>query len=229
MRNLVLPLLALLSALPLSAQEKSTFSTIDVLKDLKIPVELAQTVKSDKVHPGDTVKFHMAEPILVGKGVVIPANAKLYGHVVRSGLGRSGTRYVLSLVLDRAEWKEHVLALNAYVSGWGRRKRIDSLTADCSPTMPSSRGRRDPLASTNKGTSTLPPDCERSDTNDDLFDKSFSLAMSGVEIYHNPRDGSTVLVSSKNIHLPGGILLMFRNIDQPSMTATGAPSTAEEN
>jgi len=223
MRTRVLPLLAFLSALPLSAQESSTFSATDVLKDLKIPVELNHSVKSDKVHPGDTVKFHMAEAILVGKGVVIPANAKLYGHVARSGLGRTGKHYVLSLVLDRAEWRDHVLTLNAYVSGWGKRKTVAS-SSDCDLTVPSSRG-RGPLTQTMKGTSTLPDDCGKTNDTADLFERSFSLAMSEVEIFHNPRDGSTVLVSSKNIHLPGGILLMFQNVPQPSLTAVDVPLT----
>ncbi len=45
------------------------------------------------------------------------------------------------------------------------------------------------------------------------------MVASAIDIYRNTLDGSTVLVSRKNIHLPSGMLIVLQNVDPPETTA----------
>jgi len=114
-RILFLPLLAAV-AVSLAAQQPAIPATI-VPGNLSIPAELDTTLRADKAHVGDVVKFKTIEAVLVAKGVIMPANTKLYGRVLGASPRQEQKPSWISVVIDRAEWKQHSLALRAFISG----------------------------------------------------------------------------------------------------------------
>src|SRR6516162_1914043 len=115
MRIAFIPLLAAAAVLSL-AQELSV-ATAEAAANLAIPAQLNTTIRADKAHVGDLVRFKTIEPVLVGKGVIIPSNAHLYGHVLGAAPKQAQTPSWISVVVDRVEWKEHRLLLHAFISG----------------------------------------------------------------------------------------------------------------
>jgi hypothetical protein len=219
--RLALPLLVVASAITLTGQ--AVPSEVIPLNNLTIPVELNKGIKADKAHPGDEVHLRMAEAVLAGKGVVIPDGAKLYGHILRASPAKDGKHSHLSIMIERAEWKGHTLPLHAFVVGWGRRRRVVMGANGCGPE-PTDNSPRRIRGGTTAGitTSAGPTDC-------DDASKSYSFGSdylaSGINIFKNPRSGATVLVSSKNIHLPGGMLLLLRNVSEGDIAGNLAQSS----
>ncbi len=221
MRKWALPLLALLLVPFVAAQE--TLSPLDSLNlnGFKIPAELNKSIKAEKAKPGDRLEFRIAEPILAGKGMVIPKDAKLYGSVLRAVAAEDGRDSRLSIVMERAEWKGHVLALRAFITGWGRRQRRQKTGLDCMPqqSAPSFRSRKSPLPMSSSPDSSLDPCGDYNMDQEDPTAHAMDLLIASIQLYKNNIDGHTVLVSKKNIHLPAGMLLMFSNETEPETTA----------
>src|SRR5215472_5873500 len=115
MRILFIPLLAV--AAGLSTAQQPSVTTTGVPGNLSIPAQLNTTIRADKAHAGDLVRFKTIEPVLVSQGMTIPANAHLYGHVLGAAARQAQTPSWISVVVDRVEWKEHALALHAFISG----------------------------------------------------------------------------------------------------------------
>jgi len=211
MRMLALPLLVLSSVFTLSAQERVVQTETPALKEFTLPVELSKGIKADRALPGDEVRFRMVEPILAGNGVVIPGSAKLYGRIILTSPVTKERRSHLSILIDRAEWKGHSMRLNAYVVGLGVPHRHQD-TAACIPDGPApvpihTRGGNDPNV---RGTRSFSP-TQNCAEETHLPEFGIRALASQIRIFTNP-NGSTVLVSSKNIHFPGGILFVLKNI-----------------
>ncbi len=83
---------------------------------LSIPAQLTKAVRADKAHAGDPVEFRTLEPVLVGKGLVMPANTSLHGRVLGASPKQDGKNSWLALVVERAEWTQHSLPLHAFVA-----------------------------------------------------------------------------------------------------------------
>ena len=105
----------LFAALSASAQQPEANSAA-LSGKLSIPVEVAKTVRADKVHAGDVVQFRSLEAVLAGNGVVIPANCTLYGRVLSAAAKQNNRNSYLAVVVERAEWKGHTLPLHAFIS-----------------------------------------------------------------------------------------------------------------
>jgi hypothetical protein len=204
MRNPVLPLLVLLLPVSLHSQENRSPSDGTALEVLTIPVQLTKSIKADKAHPGDAVEFRMAEAILAGNGIVIPAKARLFGRIVSAESKEGNRPSVLSLLVERVEWGGHVLHLHAFVSGWGT-KRVLNRTADCVL-----RAHPVPRGSPN----TFVTICS-SHTAERYEPASLShkQLMAEISILQNQENGASVLTSKKNIRLPSGLLLMLQNVN----------------
>lgn len=209
----------LLSALSLAAQETPSLN----LDGLKIPVELTKTIKAEKVSPGDPVRLRMAEAILVGRGLVIPTSAQLYGHVFAAVAAENGNRSQLSILVDRAEWKDHVIPLHAFIAAFGvRRPSPQAATAECTSAS------RTPVfsdrqSSPDKGMmfasvgslGAVLSECETPDTDEYATAQQAQMQMlSNVMLYRSKANDYSVLMSNKNIHLPGGIIVMLENHDR---------------
>ncbi len=80
-----------------------------------LPVELRTTIRAEKARPGELVRFNMLEAVLVGNGIVIPADATIYGHILAASRRCDKTPSWLKIQLDRAQWKGHVLRLRGHI------------------------------------------------------------------------------------------------------------------
>ena len=213
MRIALVPLLALAATLGLAAQDTSSSPEV-VRGGLQLPVELVRGIKAEKARPGDEVRLRMVEPVLVGKGVVLPEGAKLFGRVLNSAAAEKGNPSVLSIRVERLDLKEDSIPLQAYVTGWGARK-FEETGAPCVPLqrMPERR-RGDGGETVNTRTAKVDP-CNPSGTFDPpaAAKKKQIFAVRDVAIYQDRTDGLTIMVSKKNIHLPSGTLLVITNVE----------------
>jgi hypothetical protein len=204
MRTFVLPLLALLLPISLLSQENRSPSDVTAPDGLTIPVELTKSIKADKAQPGDAVQLQMAEAILAGNGLVVPAKARLSGRILSAGSKDGDRPSFLSLLVERVEWSGHVLRLHAFVSGWGM-KRVFDKAADCVLQMkPVPRGSPNAFVTICNS---------RSGEHYEPAHWSHKQLMGEISIQRNQANDSSVLSSKKNIRLPRGLLLMLQNVN----------------
>lgn len=222
MRTWALPLLSLSLVAALAGQEKATASA-SVANHLNIPVELSKAIKAEKARPGDEVRLRMAEPVLVGKGIVIPGNAKLFGHVLHASGAENGRHSHLAIIVERAEWKHNVLKLRAFIAGFAvkKQKQVTNNGQECgSPSQSPPAGfrrRRKPLQQT-MNSDTEFDGCENGEEQAALLRNNMKF-LSQIRMMQDQRDGHTILVSDKNIHLPSGMLLILENWNAAVFTA----------
>ena len=96
------------------AQEHNT--TAYPVGGVSIPAELTSTIRADRVHRGDSVEFRTLEAVLISKGLVMPANAKLTGRVVGAAPLADGKPSWLILLIERGEWKKQSIPLHAFIA-----------------------------------------------------------------------------------------------------------------
>lgn len=192
-----------------------------------IPAQLAHTVRADKVHPGDPVEFKTISAVLVGKGLVMPADAHLYGRVVSVGQKQDNKNSYLAVVVVRAEWKEHTLPLHAFVAAQitVTTKTLATADANIQPDLPSPRraGRISGRAAAGNDPSLPGLIRTPQDAADTPAPQSVTKypMLEEVGIFRD-KNGTTYLLSAKsNVKLPAGVLLMLQN--EPGESA-GAPS-----
>lgn len=218
MRTFAVPLLGLLVSLSLVAQRHSKTVISTPAGDLYIPAVLNKSVHSERAHIGDEVRFDVLESILAGHGVVIPTGTHLYGHIVDSEPLKPSSESRLAIEVDRAEWRNAELPLHAFVSGLGttteivesgRNPKCDSV--DATPNQARGSG----PAGHFKG---FPSGFDEEESC--LFNEGRrtviqhpGVHLKGIQLELHDADGSTAFVSQKkNVHLPGGLLLMLHNV-----------------
>lgn len=223
MRILLFPLLA---AVSLSAQQPPA-SEILAPANLSIPAELNTPLKADRAHAGDIVLFKTLEAVLVGKGLVMPAKTKLYGHVLGAAPRQGQTPSWISVVIERAEWKEHILPLHAFISG-----HISSFLPVGDPVDPNAQqhsignhiGRHYPVRDPQAALAVQTPAGSAAGWNREANMQSPFLT--DVKLGRQ-KSGMTFLFSEKhNLKLPGGILFLLQNVsakaeplDDPSVSS----------
>ena len=216
MRSISIVLLVF-AVLPALAQQPG--ASLVPAGQLSIPAELSKTVRADKAHAGDPVEFRTVEPVLVSKGIVMPTNTLLVGRILNASPKLEGKNSWVSLVVERAEWKQHNMPLHAFVA------------AQITISRPNNQRLLDP-ASAGNSVSTSPRAARQSARVAAGDDPSLSNAIrapqeatessAGVPPPKSPmldnvgilrdKDGTTYLLSSKsNVKLPAGVLLMLRN------------------
>jgi len=225
--------LLIFNALLVSAQQPTAPNSNSSGK-LSIPAQLAHTVRADKVHPGDPVEFQTISAVLVGQGLVMPADAHLYGRVLSAGPKQENKNSYLAVVVERAEWKEHSLPLHAFIAAQitVKPKSLTTANADVPPDQPSSIRRtarmsgrvaagNDPSLS---GMVRSPQDA--TDTPAPQSADKYPM-LEDVGIFRD-KNGTTYLLSAKsNVKLPAGVLLMLQNEPGESADATSAkPATS---
>lgn len=194
---------------------------------LTIPAQVSKTVRADKVHVGDIVEFRTIQAVLVGNGVVIPANSALFGRVLGAGAKQNNRNSYLAVVVERAEWKDHTVPLHAFISA-----QITMIPRNTRPTDPvsdldSPTSRR---ASRQSARTTAVSDPElssivrspREATTPGETSVTKYPALENVGFFRD-HEGITYLLSSKtNVKLPAGVLLMLQN--QPVESADNKPA-----
>ncbi len=191
------------------AQSTTEFAIPD---RLVIRAELLHGVNAEKAKPGDKVEMRALAAEKDGDRVLIEKDAKLTGRVIAAtARSESSPESRLELVIERAEWKGHSVALNAFVIAQGQMRQslqiIGITDRRCDPTFNRGRG---PEASTPAYV-----DCARPDDASPAKSRGTPV-LRDVEIrYLKGRSGPTMLVSQKtNVQLPSGLVVLIRNVKQ---------------
>jgi hypothetical protein len=200
---------------------------------LSIPAQLAHTVRADKVHPGDPVEFKTISAVLIGKGLVMPADAHLYGRVLSVGQKQDNKNSYLAVVVERAEWREHSLPLRAFISAQITMKpaNLTTTSADAQTDPPSPRRAGRMSGRVAAGNDPSLPGLIRTpqDAADTPAPQSVAKypMLEDVGIFRD-KNGTTYLLSAKsNVKLPAGVLLMLQNEPGESAGTTSAkPATS---
>ena len=208
--------------------QQSPVSPPPALPNLSIPVRLSKTVSTGKSKRGDPVEFRSLEPILVGQGVVMPANAKLHGHVL-GGAPRQGEKPSwLVILVESAEWKDHTLPLHAFITS---QISVDAreLLRPADGNSKSDSVSRSSIAhsvsdNSHFGNSApsvrLHPLVDNSVLSQDEV-KVSQPRLNDVHLMRNPQ-GMVFLMSQKpNLKLPGGTMFMLEDT-KPSPAAAAA-------
>jgi hypothetical protein len=88
-----------------------------IKQDTTFPVELRQTIHSNSAKIGDPVEFRTLEAVLIGNGIVVPADALLLGKVEEVQTRTSSyPDSLLGIRIHTLRWQKGELPLNAVVS-----------------------------------------------------------------------------------------------------------------
>jgi len=209
--------LLLFTALPASAQQPAA-SSPPLSGKISIPAQLLKTVRADKAHPGDPVQFRTLEAMLVGKDLVMPANASLHGRVLSAGPKQDDKNSWLAIVVERAEWKDRSLPLHAFISAQialtgarNQRAAEPGTNNDVSLNRRAARqaGRTSAMSDPSLSGLIRTPQDASDAAHDEVEAKPPSLDGVGIQ---RDKDGTTYLLSSKsNVKLPAGVILMLSN------------------
>jgi hypothetical protein len=220
--------IVLLAVVPfLTSAQQPAAGNLASSDKLSIPARLSKTVRADKAHPGDPVEFRTVEAVLVGQGLVMPADTVLHGRVLSASPKQEGKNSFLAFVVESATWKQNSLPLHAFIFAQiatppPRAGDLGGMTA--SPDRQSVR------------VLTRVPDPNRSyvaraqqdamTTSRDPLGANQSSALKDVSLLRD-KDGITYLVSPKsNVKLPSGLMLMLKNEPAGSSEITKPPTTA---
>ncbi len=232
MRILLLPLLA--AAVVSWAQQQPATGPIEAPSNLSIPVQLDTTIKADKAHAGDVVRFNTIEAVLVSKGVVMPQHAKLYGHVLGAAPKQGQTPSWISVVVERAEWKEHALPLHAFISGQVYPDEYSPNGASPTNSVGMTPAGSHEIHTGKQGPSLADPQSAIA-----VAREQAAAAWGGESalplhpVLHDVKlarhkSGKTFLFSEKhNLKLPSGMLLMLQN-EPPEGTVALKPAATPE-
>jgi hypothetical protein len=73
-------------------------------------------VRADSVKRGDPGELRSVEPVLLGNGVVMPANARISGRIAGAAPLHDDKPSWLVLLVEKAEWKQGSARLHAFIS-----------------------------------------------------------------------------------------------------------------
>jgi len=113
-------------------EERRTVSAVTLPSGTRIPVRLGETLDTKHDRPGTPFLAHVAAPVVVGRGVVVPRGAVARGHLVESKpSGRLKGRAVMSLSLDSLEFNGRrygvVTSDPVFVSGNHKRRNLATI------------------------------------------------------------------------------------------------------
>ena len=204
-----------------------------VVRDLQ--VELSTTVKAKKAKAGDAISAITIVPITLVKGVVVPAGAKVLGHVrqVEADFGEGHTSYIALSFEEVVVKKGETVPLNCIIRA-AMMPTLKGVTAQGTESgqsitpMPStasdgmsrgamggmgmgSTGMGGPGSSNSSGGVVLPGTPQPQDPPKPIQAHNGEvIGMRGVELQINgPNHWSTFRSARKNLELDGGLQLML--------------------
>jgi hypothetical protein len=204
----------------------------EVPANLSIPAQLTKTISTDKSKSGDAIEMKTLEPVLLGKGIVMPANAALHGRIAGAASRKDDKPSWLVVVVERAEWKGYAIPLHAFISAQITIKEkplgVDTSAAQGTPMPLGSPRRRvavrdipqngpgNDLSSVMRQT---PQDATVADTD---TVRPGSRPLDDIHIFQD-KNGTVFLLSQKpHLKLSSGTMFMLRN--HPLATANPSPT-----
>jgi len=208
------------------AQEQHSNKTAYPVGGISIPAELISTIRAERVHRGDPVEFRTLEPVLISRGLVMPANTKLTGRVVGAAPRQEGKPSWLVLLVEHGEWKNQSVPLHAFIAAQisVSQSPAQSQAAADAGIMPRDTrraaresGRVAALNGVDVSSNThLPEDSRSAQANGPA-----PVPLKDLRIARDA-NGVTYLVSEHaNIKLPGGTLFRLQNELTPVSPAAG--------
>lgn len=221
-------LIVLFSAITVFAEDPQAVST-NSPENLTIPARLFKTIDTNKCKAGDVVEMRTLEPVLIANGLVMPENAKLHGKIVGAASRQNDRLSWLLLVVDRAEWKRHTIALHAFIASQiTTTAKTPGPINDSSETLAQAerapyvgRAHMDPWRSAPVGK----PLQDASDDGSGAPQLS-SPRLDNLYI-QQARNGAVFLFSPKeHLKLPSGTMFMLRNqpVAPAGQAGTGKPT-----
>ena len=198
---------------------------------LSIPAELTKTVRADKVHRGDPVEFTTLEAVLVSPKLVMPPQTKLFGRIVGAAPRHGDKPSWLVLLVERAEWKQHSVALHAFIASQITVvPATNQNTVSPETTAPTINPRRRGSALPVDPSGTDLPWVRRPPREDATVQSQDETPLKlprlkDLRIVRN-KDGMWYLFSAKSdVKLPGGTLFMLQNQapNAPEQSAADGP------
>jgi hypothetical protein len=214
------------------AQEPQKTTNVHPVRGVSIPAELSTTIKAESVHRGDPVVFRTIEPVLIGSGLVMPANSKLAGRIVGAAPRQGDKPSWLVLLVERGEWKNQSVPLHAYISAQISISKLPnqpSQTGDdtTTPINPRRAGRESGRVAAANGvdissSTRLPQDSRSADQSPTTSGQAVPLKDLSIV---RDQDGIAYLFSThSNVKLPSGTLFVLQN--EPATDASGAGTKA---
>jgi hypothetical protein len=192
---------------------------------VSIPAELKTTIRADRVHRGDPVEFRSIEAVLLGNGVVMPANSKLTGRIVGAAPRLENKPSWLVLLVEHGEWKQQTVPLHAFIAAQMRINRtgagVGQDTADAPATISPRRAARvsGRVLAENGGEGSLVPPPQDSKTEAPQTVGAPPLPKDLRMVRDS--DGIVYLFSAEsNVNLPSGTLLVLVN-QNPAQRSAG--------
>ena len=201
-------------------------STAYPVGGVSIPAALTSTIRAERVHRGDPVEFRTLEPVLISKGLVMPANTKLTGRVVGAAALENGKPSWLVLLVEHGEWKNQSVPLHAFIAA---QITVSQLPAESQAAADRGTTPRDPRRSARESGRVAALNGVDVSSNTHLPEDSRSAQSNGpapvpLKDLRITRDanGITYLVSEHtNLKLPGGTLFRLQNESVPAPPAAG--------
>jgi len=189
-------------------------STEKLTSELRIPAILKVTLSSKKSKVGDPVKLEVAGDVQGPNGaVVIPRHARLIGRVTQVVRYEKKTQpAMLSFTVERAEWKDHSVALDAPVYG------LDIMATDSNKIEPVG-----PINAATLGIND-PVDIVSTETQEDtrvgsvgagyahaIRDQRFQTWVMQLKRTPDPATRSAFVKQNGDLHVPSELLLILLN------------------
>ena len=208
------------------AQEQHSNTTAYPVGGVSIPAELTSTIRAERVHRGDPVEFRTLEPVLISKGLVMPANTKLTGRVVGAAPLENGKPSWLVLLVEHGEWKNQSVPLHAFIAAQITVSQLPAQSqaaadAGTTPRDPRRAGRESGRVAALNGVDVssnthLPEDSRSAQSNGPT-----AVPLKDLRIVRDA-NGRTYLVSEHaNLKLPGGTLFRLQNESLPTPPSAG--------
>jgi hypothetical protein len=162
--------------------------------------------------------LRLDEPVLFGRGIVLPAGAHLRGQVIEARKLDREHASRLAIVVERAEWKENAVPLHAFISGAVKVREVtEAKSADwrCQSFAERMANSSRTTARSQAPAASRPTDCAPNPWGaaEERVVRERGADLKDVVLHRNLHDGSTFLFShKKNIRLQGGIGLMLQNV-----------------
>jgi hypothetical protein len=215
---------------------RSLTSNAEIPDNFSIPARLSKTIDTKKCKAGDAVEMKTVEPVLIGKGLVMPENAKLHGKIIGAASRQADRPSWVLLVVERAEWKEHSVPLRAFITSQITMRVAVAPQKDNTfdeaigmpDTMQRRRSARQPQV--NPGTTDLsagmthPP---RESTVETSNGQQLSYrGLDDVRLLQDKHGRIFLLSQKSHLKLPSGSLFMLRNLPAGSPAPRGADKVA---
>ncbi len=212
-------LLVLFSAIAIFAEDPTAVPPDSHAPDnLSIPAKLNKTIDTKKCKAGDAVEMWTLEPVLVGNGLVMPEHTKLQGKIIGAASRKNDKPSWVLLMIDRAEWREHSIALRAFVSSQitvkAKVEPQDDTAFDGAISLPETlsrrRSRSQSYPTSELGVSAAHP------VRDGTVDagQTQQLTYQRLDDVHilQAKNGAVFLLSQKDhLKLPSGTMFMLHN------------------